>query len=416
MLKYLFSLFLFVGLGHSYAQVVEDNVYDSNIKSVKFMSGDDQLSFPIHFKNTTNYVYLTFDDLNEDRNLAYRIIYCNKDWTRSELFYTEYIDGFSDEYLDDYEFSFNTLVEYANYGIVLPNESVSFKLTGNFVIEVFDADTENVLLAKRFLVAESLVGIDHRFSRASLVSRLETHQELDFFVKNESFDILNPRATLSASVIQNKRWDMAIEGIKPSFVRIDAVDFDYQNKIVFPAGKEFRYMDIRDLTTPPSHVLDVSTDVYGINVTLKGDRLRSNIAYFESNDINGGYIISADDKFNPILSGEYVDVLFSYQRSFENLDSDYYIFGELTAFNFQEDARMVYNEAVKGYVAKMRLKQGYYNYYIVERPKGKDLVDYEITEGNWYETENQYLILIYYRPFGSRYDQLIGVKMASSRP
>ena len=143
------------------------------------------------------------------------------------------------------------------------------------------------------------------------------------------------------------------------------MDFDYQNKIVFPAGKEYRYMDIRNLRNPPSHVLDVSTDIYGINVTLKGDRLRSNIAYFESNDINGAFIISADDKFNPILSGEYADVLFSYQRSFENPDSDYYVFGELTSFNFQEEARMDYYEDLKGYATKMRLKQGYYNYYIV---------------------------------------------------
>jgi len=248
------------------------------------------------------------------------------------------------------------------------------------------------------------------------VSKLESHHELDFFVKNESFDIQNPRVSLSASVIQNKRWDTALEGIKPSFVRIDAVDFDYQNKIVFPAGKEYRYMDIRNLRNPPSHVLDVSTDIYGINVTLKGDRLRSNIAYFESNDINGAFIISADDTFNPILSGEYADVLFSYQRSFENPDSDYYVFGELTSFNFQEEARMDYYEDLKGYATKMRLKQGYYNYYIVERPKGKDNVDYEITEGNWYEAENEYAILIYYRPFGSRYDQLIGVKNVSSRP
>ena len=166
------------------AQVMEDNVYDPSIKSVKIIGGQDQLSYPIYYVNTSSYVYLSFDDLNEDRNLGYRIRYCNSDWTLSDLFYSEYIDGFQEEYLDDYEFSFNTIVEYANYGIVLPNQSVSFKLTGNYVIEIFDTETEYVLLSKRFMVAQAKVGIDHRIVRASLNSNLETHQELDFYVKH----------------------------------------------------------------------------------------------------------------------------------------------------------------------------------------------------------------------------------------
>lgn len=398
------------------AQVMEDNVYDPSIKSVKIIGGQDQLSYPIYYVNTSNYVYLSFDDLNEDRNLGYRIRYCNSDWTLSDLFYSEYIDGFQEEYLDDYEFSFNTIVEYANYGIVLPNQSVSFKLTGNYVIEIFDTETEYVLLSKRFMVAQAKVGIDHRIVRASLNSNLETHQELDFYVKHESFDIQNPRATLKATVIQNKRWDTAIYDLKPSFVRIDAVDFDYQNKVVFEAGKEFRYFDIRNLTNPPSHIEEVSRTFDDIDVTIERQRLRSTTAYFESNDINGAYIIAADDKNNPILSGEYVDVLFVYNRPFENIESNYYVFGEFTSFNLQESARLVYNEALKAYVCKMRLKQGYYNYYFVEQPVGKETFNYELTEGNWYETENEYAILIYYKPFGARFDQLIGVKTISSRP
>lgn len=398
------------------AQVMEDNVYDPSIKSVKIIGGQDQLSYPIYYVNTSNYVYLSFDDLNEDRNLGYRIRYCNSDWTLSDLFYSEYIDGFQEEYLDDYEFSFNTIVEYANYGIVLPNQSVSFKLTGNYVIEIFDTETEYVLLSKRFMVAQAKVGIDHRIVRASLNSNLETHQELDFYVKHESFDVQNPRATLKATVIQNKRWDTAIYDLKPSFVRIDAVDFDYQNKVVFEAGKEFRYFDIRNLTNPPSHIEEVSRTFEDIDVTIERQRLRSTTAYFESNDINGAYIIAADDKSNPILSGEYVDVLFVYNRPFENIESNYYVFGEFTSFNLQESARLVYNEALKAYVCKMRLKQGYYNYYFVEQPVGKETFNYELTEGNWYETENEYAILIYYKPFGARFDQLIGVKTISSRP
>ena len=395
---------------------MEDNVYDPSIKSVKIIGGQDQLSYPIYYVNTSNYVYLSFDDLNEDRNLGYRIRYCNSDWTLSDLFYSEYIDGFQEEYLDDYEFSFNTIVEYANYGIVLPNQSVSFKLTGNYVIEIFDTETEYVLLSKRFMVAQAKVGIDHRIVRASLNSNLETHQELDFYVKHESFDVQNPRATLKATVIQNKRWDTAIYDLKPSFVRIDAVDFDYQNKVVFEAGKEFRYFDIRNLTNPPSHIEEVSRTFEDIDVTIERQRLRSTTAYFESNDINGAYIIAADDKNNPILSGEYVDVLFVYNRPFENIESNYYVFGEFTSFNLQESARLVYNEALKAYVCKMRLKQGYYNYYFVEQPVGKEAFNYELTEGNWYETENEYAILIYYKPFGARFDQLIGVKTISSRP
>lgn len=415
-MKVIFTFLFGLGALSLCGQQAADNVFDPNIKSVKIIGGKDQLSYPIYYVNSSNYVYLSFDDLNEDRNLGYRIRYCNSDWTISDLFYSEFIDGFQEEYLDDYEFSFNTIVDYANYGIVLPNKSLGFKLTGNYVIEVFDTESDLVLLSKRFMVAQAKVGIDHRIGRASLNSKLETHQELDFYVKHESFDIQNPRSTLKATVVQNKRWDTAIYDIKPSFVRIDMIDFDYQNKIVFEAGKEFRYFDIRNLTIPPSHIETVSRTFEDIDVTIERQRLRSNTAYFESNDINGAYIIAADDKTNPILSGEYVDVLFVYNRPFENMESSYYVFGEFTSYNRQESGRMVYNDALKAYVCKMRLKQGYYNYYFVEQANGKNDIDYEITEGNWYETENEYAILIYYRPFGARFDQLIGVKTISSRP
>lgn len=416
-MKRLFILSLcFIITLNVHAQVMEDRIYDEYIASVKIFSGTNQLSYPIYFIRTNNFVYLNFDDLNEDRNLGYRIKYCNSNWTLSDLLYTEYIDGYQEEYLDNYEFSFNTIVEYSNYEIQLPNESVNFLLTGNYVIEVFDTDSNKVLLAKRFMVAEPVLGIDHKVLRASLNSKIETHQEIDFYVNLEGSDIQNPRATLKATVIQNKRWDTAIHDIKPSFVRVNTVDFDYQNKIVFEAGKEFRYFDIRNLTNPPSHIQEVIRSYDRIDVSIEEQVMRSNTAYFESNDINGGYVIEAANNTNDFLSGEYVDVLFIYKRPFENMEADYYVFGEFTAFNCEQSNRMVYNDMLKAYVCKLRLKQGYYNYYIVEQGDESDRVDYEVTEGNWYETENQYTILIYYRPFGARFDQLIGVKSFSSRP
>ncbi|MFQ5446781.1 MAG: DUF5103 domain-containing protein, partial [Saprospiraceae bacterium] len=247
------------------------------------------------------------------------------------------------------------------------------------------------------------------------VSKSRTHQEVDFTITHKGFEIRNPRQELSVTVMQNGRWDNAITDLKPLFSRAEEQVFDYQDKIVFPAGKEFRYLDLRSLRYGSENIqyVDYINDHY--EVSLYQDKKRSNGGYREYEDINGNFVIETLDEDNNDLESDYANVLFTLKSPGEMYDYDLYIFGGLSDWQLRPDCRMVYNPAVNAYVGKLLLKQGYYNYLYAAVNKATGEIDFEETEGNWFEAKNNYTILVYYRPFGSRYDRLIGAYTFSSR-
>jgi hypothetical protein len=60
------------------------------------------------------------------------------------------------------------------------------------------------------------------------------------------------------------------------------------------------------------------------------------------------------------------------------------------------------------------MKQGYYNYEYAFLKDGTTDGTASYFEGSHYETENDYMILIYYRNPQDRYDRLMGMGMANS--
>jgi hypothetical protein len=248
-----------------------------------------------------------------------------------------------------------------------------------------------------------------------MVGKSDTHQEIDFSVTHKGFDIRSPRTELSVTVLQNGRWDNAIQGLKPLFSRAEEQVFDYQNKVIFPAGKEFRYLDLRSLRYGTENIAQVEFINDRYEVTLYTDEKRSRGGYLEFEDINGNFVIDNFDDRDAVLESEYASVLFSLASPAEMYDYDIYLFGAFTEWLLKPEFKMVYNPAVNAYVGKAYLKQGYYNYMYAAVPKNGGEIDFEPVEGNWYEARNDYTILVYYRPFGGRYERLIGALTFSSR-
>ena len=399
--------------------LLRDHVYLPNIRSVKFYLNDLVLTYPIIDLNSPGRLVLQFDDLDGDvKRYSYTLIHCNADWTPSALSPAEYLAGFQEETIDNYDYSFNTVAEFTHYWLTIPNEDFAFTLSGNYVLVVYeDEDERRPAITRRFVVAEGGVQIDARVVRPARVELSDTHQEVDFVVYHQGFEIRNPRTEVVAHVLQNGRWDNAVTDLTPLFVYRERLSFDYQDKVVFPAGKEFRYADLRSLRFPTEGVAWVEETPRGWEVGLLQDRIRAYAAYVERRDINGKFVIETHDDDDQDLEADYAHVFFSLYSPTEMEDVDVYLFGGLTDWELKPEFRMVYNPAVSAYVVKPLLKQGYYDYVYVTVPKGKQAPpDWTETEGDWYETENEYTILVYYRPFGARYDRLIGATTISSRP
>lgn len=410
---YFFLLLNLAAQGRFSNILYEDYVYRDNIRSVQFYLNGFELSNPMISINEQNPLVLLFDDLeNRVDDFYYTIIHCDMNWQPSNLNEMEYIDGFIEERINDYEFSSQTLVPYVNYSLAIPNRDMRFTKTGNYLLVVYKKDRDPIpMITRRFVVYEPKLLIDARFVRTNQVSKMRSHQEIDFSVyRDPKFPLRNPMQEVRAVVMQNGRWDTATEPLKPFFVRAQELIFDYQDEIVFPGGKEFRFVDLRSLRYRSFNIASIERDVDGYDVYLAVDRSRLNEPYVSINDANGKFTIETQDRGDSYLSADYADVLFSYKVDQAYPDQDLYLLGSLNDWRISNDYRLVYNTAVNAYVLRIPLKQGYYNYQYALVPRDGDSAEPRIdqTEGNWHETENDYTILLYYRPFGARYDQVVG--------
>lgn len=419
-----FILFIFLftplAMGQANEQVVyTDNVFEEDIKSVKFHLEGLPLSYPVIELGAGSRLLLSFDDLDDEvdsKNYVYTLVHCDADWTPSDLSEMEYIDGFSEDLIRDFDFSFNTRTLYTHYRLALPNRNVSWTKSGNYLLMVYeDEEEKRLVITRRFMVVEPVFKIDTRMSNPAMVEKSRTHQEIDFTVFHQGIDIRNPMIEVSATVLQNGRWDNAKIDLRPQFLRSDHLLFDYQDKIVFPAGKEFRFLDIRSLEVVVDKIADIRRYPDRWEVSLMQERSRRLAPYLFEYDINGNFVIENRDRNNDFLQSDYAHVFFTLDVPEPLFDRDVYLFGGMTDWKLKPRFKLVYNDINTSYVGKVLLKQGFYNYtYVAVDPEKPDVIDEELLEGNWFEAENEYIILVYYRPFGQRYDRLVAARTISS--
>jgi hypothetical protein len=410
----------FSALAQDDRQVVPaDNVYEEKIKSVKFHLEGLPLSYPVIELRSGSQLLLSFDDLDQEvdsKNYTYTLIHCDADWTPSDLSEMEYLDGFSEDLIRDFDFSFNTRTLYTHYRLTLPNRNVNWTKSGNYLLMVYeDEEEKRLVITRRFMVVEPVFKVDTRLTNTAMVGKSRTHQEIDFTVFHQGIDIRNPMLEVRATVLQNGRWDNAKVNLKPKFLRSDNLLFDYQDEIVFPAGKEFRFLDIRSMEVMVDKIADIRRYPDRWEVTVMRERSRRRAPYLFEADINGNFIIETRDRNNNnnALESEYANVFFTLDVNEPLFDRDVYLFGGMTDWKLKPEYKMVYNDINTSYVGRVLLKQGFYNYtYVAVDPDNE--IDEELLEGNWFEAENEYIILVYYRPFGQRYDRLVAARTISS--
>ncbi|MFK8100948.1 MAG: DUF5103 domain-containing protein, partial [Saprospiraceae bacterium] len=432
-----------------------DFVYVDHIRSVAFHPNGLVTSMPVMNLGAQAQLLLSFDDLDaDDKEYIYKIVHCNYDWTPSEMQEMDFLRGFNGEEIETYDYSSNTLREYTHYELALPNEDINWLLSGNYLVHVYDnEDEEKIVLTRRFMIVDTKMSIEHNFQTPAISNKYNTHQEIDFSIRHEGIKIKNPRSDIKVYVMQNGRWDGALKDLKPFFVKNEVLSYDYQDEIIFPAGKEFRFFDLRTLRYRGSFVKELTTDSDGYNALLYPDESRTFKNYSSFNDINGKFVIqnidglssnfnandlankigtnqgqtgdlqqaiannnqilqdlmssnlSLDDR-NHTLEGDYVDVYFVLEKPLPLENASVYVIGGFTDWQAKAAYKLEYNAERNAYYTHALLKQGFYNYVYGVLPDGGKQLDIEQLEGNWYETENEYTILVYYRPFGSRYDQL----------
>jgi hypothetical protein len=394
----------------------ENQVLDDNIRSVQLLLTDDPMLLPIvHLYTENASLWLRFDHMGDElKDYKYTLQHCNSDWQPSDLDDNEYIDGFTDDRISTVSSSFNTLAQYTHYALGLPNKNMRWTKSGNYLLKVFDYDDDRLVLVRRFMVAETEWSIQASFVRTVKVEKNDTWHEIDFSIALNGGRISLPQNEVKAIVLQNGRWDNAIGPLPPYLTLVDKLSFDYQDKIVFPAGKEYRFFDLRTFQFRGEGVKIITEKPDYYEVTLRTDDSRADRPVVYRVDANGRFFIQNLDVNRSYLECDYANVLFSIRQNAPLEDADVYVFGELSDWQLLPEFKMEYSHEAQMYLCEPFLKQGIYNYEYVVLDHQTGTLDLDGFEGNWYETGNQYTILTYFRPFGARYDRLMGTASLNS--
>ena len=388
-----------------------DSIYADNIQTVQLTTS--LLGSNVAMMNLgQGALKLIFDDLNNEiKDYLYTIDQFDRNWQPSKLEKIEYLDGFTEERINNFKNSFATNVPFVHYELVIPNATVRLTKSGNYLLRVYEDTPEKTLvLTRRFVIIEPiLTPVPATTSTSS--TNYNTHQELDFSIELKTFRVQNPMNEIRVSVIQNGRWDNAHLLVPPTYVQGDRIIYDYQDTIAFNAGKEWRYVDLRSSRFRSERVARIDKGDETWEVTLRPDLDRSREPYLIYPDLNGGYFVETQDftiDNDNSLRADYLNVHFSLFKKEELEEKDVYIFGSLTDWKINDKYKLTYNSETSRYESSLSLKQGFYNYAYVTIPKGKKQFDCSELEGDWYETENEYTFLIYLRAFGARYDRVVG--------
>ncbi len=419
MKKYLVFLLLLVCL--SATAQIPDAIYSDRIKSVQLHVYGNQLLYPVIRLNSNDRLELHFDDLDANvKSYYYTYQLCNVDWTPVIMSQFDFIRGFSSQRLTTYRLSSLAFTRYTHYSAILPDANSVPTRSGNYILKVYrDADTSKLIFTKRMLVVDEKSVIPAEIQQPFNGQIFRSHQKIHFKVNlNERVNVANHLQQIKVVILQNNRWDNAAIDLRPTFFSRNSLEYNTENDAVFPAGKEWRWLDLRSFRLQSDRVANAKYSKTSTEIFLKPDLPRAAQQFSFFGDYNGNYTIQTTEIANPYWQSDYATVNFSFMPSgiAPMNDKDIYLFGALTNYSFNEAARLKFNEEKGVYETSFFLKNGYYDYcYVtIDRNSSKPQASFEFTEGNYWESENTYTILVYYRPLGGRADELIGMTKVNS--
>lgn len=393
----------------------KDYIYEDSIRTVQIYreTGDvkETLNPPVLSVHQSGQLAMEFDELG-DRvyNYYFKIIHCNADWEKSALKGLDYVEDYNEFLINEYQLSMSTRVPYVHYYLNIPE----VKTSGNYIVMVYrGGNPDDIVITRRFVAYETKIDIQAQIDRSSGVKERFSNHQVNFKIFYENYDnpMPNPAKNLQVTLRQNFRWDNAIYNLKPLYIDDDRKILDYTHfdlKNNFPALNEFRVFDLRRIRSNARNIQHVEIKENRVHAWVMKDKPRDNRPYTQYVDLNGRYIIGNTEMGVAATDADYADVTFTLETN-ERPGSNIYVFGALSDWKLDNQFMMRYDHEKKAYTTTASLKQGFYNYYYVTAPGGEDEKPSAAPlEGSFFNTENQYDIIVYHRPIGARADKVIG--------
>ncbi|MBR9914743.1 MAG: DUF5103 domain-containing protein [Algicola sp.] len=406
---FLLLTLLFVAQGFSQTSEINPPDY---IKTITFRSRtSSQGQLPIIRLGEA--FHLEFDVLTTNEpDFYYTIEHYNFDWTRSNLVKMEYMDGFDNYRIVNYRNSFNAYQLYSHYDLQIPNQQTrALTKSGNYIISIYDENQE-VVFTRKFMIYKERLGVGVAIKRMRDVKFIESKQSVDITINSGGMNLNNPKRTVNTLIIQNNNLNTAITGVKPQYTIGNELIYKYTNETAFWASNEYRFFETKNVRGANVGVQFIDLqDIY--HSYLFADAPRANQPYTYNPDINGNFLVTAIDTDDTDIEADYTYVHFSLNYPKLTDGSDIYIYGNFNNYALTSNNKLTFNSESGRYEVAIKLKQGFYNYkYVVVDKNGK--LNEGLISGNFWQTENNYKVLVYYRDLGARFDELIGFGEATS--
>ena len=350
---------------------------------------------------------LSFDDLDADsKEYQYKIEHMTHDWQKSRLLSSQYINGFDQNYINNVTNSFNTFQSYSHYEVKIPNVNTVITKSGNYLLSVIDASNE-VVFTRRFVLYEDLTTIGVSVVRSRNTKTVNTQQTIQFSVNHPNIQINNPGLEINVAIIKNNNWNETISNLQPTFFKPNQLLYTYTNKTNFWGDNEYLNFDSKIIRNKSLNIVKITKDDV-FNHYLYPHVYNEFLEYTYNPDINGQFVIRTLEGNDNDTEADYALMHFTLQVDEMFTEKEVYVYGAFNDFSISDTNRMYFNPNTNTYNASILLKQGFYNYtYATIGADG--LVNTHQINGSFFETENQYTVIAYYKPFGSLYDRVIGV-------
>lgn len=410
LLRKLLLLFLFTS---ATAQEVQTEIVPPyNIKTVTFVQNGYnvvpvfELGTPFEFQ---------FDDLfGNEANYYYEIIHCDYNWKPSQITKQDYIGGLDNQRIMNYSNSFNTLQSYSHYLLSFPNQfTTQLRISGNYMLRILNEDRE-VLFSRKFILYENRCTVAAQVKRSRNLSNIDYKQNLDFTIASNNILFQTPLKNVKVFLMQNGDFNTSIKNIVPQYTLGNQLVYKYDSETQFWAGNEYLYFENKDIRAANNNIGKVGSnnDIY--SAYLYTSPARANLIYTLNQDVNGNFVVKNINGSDNTIEADYAWVYFSLSAPAFRLNKDIYVTGMFNNYNLTPEYKMDYNSEKAIYEKAIMIKQGFTNFQFTVADK-KGNVDYEnAIDGNFYQTENEYTILVYYKESNDRYERVIGKGNANS--
>lgn len=363
------------------------------------------------------YLILSFDDLHAGfQEYNYKIEHYNADWTPSGIFQSEFLDGYSSDYIRTYRNSFNTYQVYTNYQLQIPNRDMRLKVAGNYVIKVYTKDENNPVFTRRFAVYdERKVSLGVQTERA--IGSKDLTQRVNVLVTSPQMNLTETPDGATLFIMKNNNWEDNLTIRKPQFTQNNQLSYRDQNNL-FEGGSEYLWFDTKTLEVPALTTERVFRQDSLYHAVIRADFQKHNLSYFDDRDVNGAFYIRNARLMDQTMSNSEADYVWVHFALDEFNDvggtKELYIVGSFNNFQIAPQYQLKKTDA-NMWEAAVLLKQGYYNYQYAVYDNSTQRVSMSEINGSFWQTENTYQALFYYRPWGIRYDVLMGYGEANTR-